>query len=704
MRWIMYISMPQSPDLHHRSNSPAWYALRRTLPVWSFEKNLKELCEKLPAYGVDELIVKVDTEEFSHGQPPLQWVQAYQPKLFQIKEAMAELGIVFSINPWITVGHIDRGRDNRGDLPGLRTCVGHDGVECRSCACPLCDVWRANTESLWTLYAQTRPHVIWVEDDIRTFNHGPVLFGCFCSEHMKRFSQRIGQTVTRQELVAAIMQPGRPHPWRAEFLDMQAELMIQTVSFLAKTVHRTSPDTHLGLMSSGPRMHCLEGRRWKEFAAALGDGLTLYSRPPMGNYSEDSLRGFYHSQDSIKITRYSLPSGVIEQTEIESVPFTRYSKSVAATFVEMAISFAYGCRGITMNLFDHCGTPMEDEPGFGAMLGRKKPFLNRLAELAGQPGQYRGVQLLFNERDSYSKHLIPNADYESLMADGYQASNMLESHGVPTTYDQEQTAIVVGQQVRGMDDEQIRKLLGKDRGLFLDGMAAAILSQRGYSDLIGGKIEMPRHLNTFWPEVFAAEEFFNPDFGGADRSYLTATIPSLGCRPSLAPMELASGAVVVSRMVDVDANRRQVASYAFENKLGGRVFVHGYDLASAYGISFLHTFRAKQLHGVVRWLSHNHPPILVNGDGVYPLAFRKDMGQLTMLGMFNLSLDAWQGVEFTLADHRQPARIDRLGGDGNWVDATSICRITNKEGNMHVNVDYNVSYDLPLVLRIAWEK
>ena len=61
----------------------AWYALRRTLPPWSFAENLQELVEFLPRYGVDELIVKVDTEEFTHGQPPLAWVKRYQANLFR---------------------------------------------------------------------------------------------------------------------------------------------------------------------------------------------------------------------------------------------------------------------------------------------------------------------------------------------------------------------------------------------------------------------------------------------------------------------------------------------------------------------------------------------------------------------------------------------------------------------------------------------
>jgi len=117
------------PELGRDRVSSAWYALRRTLPPWSFEQNLTELIQWLPKYGVDELIVKIDTEEFSHGQPDLRWIRQYRPKLAQIAKEMEKLGIVYSLNPWITLGHIDRGRDSRPLLPGLQPIVGHDGAE-----------------------------------------------------------------------------------------------------------------------------------------------------------------------------------------------------------------------------------------------------------------------------------------------------------------------------------------------------------------------------------------------------------------------------------------------------------------------------------------------------------------------------------------------------------------------------------------------
>jgi len=680
-----------------KSNA-AWYALRRTLPTWSFSENLAELVRCLERYGVDELIVKTDTEEFTHGQPPLEWVRAYRKNLFEIKRAMDKLGIVYSLNPWITVGHCDRGRDSRKMIPGLVTMVGHDGVKTTCCACPLSKAWRNHVEKVWTIYAETKPHVIWIEDDIRTFNHSPVEFGCFCREHMKLFSKRVGRKVTREELVAAILKPGKPHRWRAEYFDMQYEVMTDTVAFLAGVVHRTSPETSLGLMSSGPNSHCIDGRRWDEFASALADGKPLYSRPPMGNYSESSLRGFYYSHDSIKITRHCLPADVIEQTEVESVPFTKYSKSINATFLQMALSFAYGSHGVTLNLYDHCGSPLEDTPDFGRLLEEKKRYLNALANRCTRPGIYRGVRLLFHEKQSYRKVLRKDAQYANLRGDGHPIMEALESHGVPTTYDDSEVATVCGQTLRALGDKEIRALLS--RGVMLDGEAAFTLFERGYGAEIGLRsIQKPRFLDDIG--VFSAEELYNNDFGGARHRYLTLTLPDLGGRPDFAVMTPCKSARIISRLVDPDAARHHAAMYAFENKLGGRVVVGGIVMSTAFGPAYCNPYRLKLLQETFRWLARGKPPIFVRG-GVYPLSFRKDCEGYTVIGLFNLSLDPWESAEFEIADKRRIKKIDVLSTGGVWRKDKAFTS-SSKAGIIKLNYKGEIPFDRPLFATVHWK-
>ena len=353
----------------------ARYALRRTLPPWCFDECLAELLDFCQEASIDEIILKVDVEEFSHGIPTVEWLMAYMPKMKKVRDELKKIEVAFSINPWITVGHLDRGRDLRRIFPDFDWMVGHRGETCKAVACPLSEGWREHTKKLWQMYASLKPNVIWVEDDIRTFNHTPIDFGCFCEKHLEIFSKRAGEKVSREKLVEAILKPGKPHPWRALWLDLLRDVILDTCSMLAKTVHEVSPKTFLGLMSSGPAIHCAEGRDWNKLAEVLGDGKPIYSRPTLWNYNEGALTGLYDSARQIKRTRYVLPKGTIEQTEVENIPFTAFAKSSSFTALQILLSVAHGCDGATLNLFDHMGTTMTLDPDIVEMLSSHRKLV-----------------------------------------------------------------------------------------------------------------------------------------------------------------------------------------------------------------------------------------------------------------------------------------------------------------------------------------
>ena len=675
---------------HKKKSVHAWYALRRTLPPWCFERDLAELVELLPGYGVDEVIVKVDTEDFSHGHPTLDWVRAYEPNLHRLRDSMAKLGIVYSLNPWVTLCHCDRGRDARPTI-GNQVLVGHDGTSGKASPCPLSESWRDYIAAVWQIYAGTGPRVIWIEDDIRTFNHDPVRFGCFCPRHLRAFAKLVGRPVTRPKLVDAMLRPGKPHPWRAQYLDMQARIMIDTVQHIAKAVHEMDPNACLGLMSSGHQYHSIEGRQWKAFGRAMADGRPLYSRPPMGSYEETSLRNLYFSCDSIKGTRHMLPAGTIEQTEVENAYYSHYANSAVFTFLEMAVSFAFGSHGVAMNLFDHTGTPMQEEPVFGQMLADAKPFLNSLAAFCQQDGQYRGVRVLHHERASSIKRLIhqdvEKFNYAALTPDGCAGAEQLEAHGIPTTYEDEPVVATSGQTIAAFDDDEIRTMLRG--GLLLDATAACVLFERGFGRHIG-----LRRIDELGP--FGAEAFFNPAFGGADGVHMT-----LHMRPKVSVLEPARGAQIVSRLVDPDAQQHHVCSFAYENRLGGRVAVQAFDLSTVYRIAYCRRDRARQLQTIVQWLSRRDLPLLVRG-GPWPLAFRKDCGRESIVGLFNLSLDDWPGAEFSLDGARRIKRVRVLSQSGRWQTRKAIQWHKHDE-RMHLSCAEPVSHRRPLVMRIEWD-
>lgn len=652
----------------------AWYALRRTLPKWSVDRNLEELVEYCKQNYVDEIIVKVDSEDFTHGIPSIEWVDDYLPNLKRIKSRLNEIGVVFSLNPWVTLVHCDRGRQLHETYPDIDLMVGHDGTKCSACACPLSEGWKKVTRELWHRYAALGPDVLWVEDDIRLHNHQPAKFGCFCPLHMKEFSEIVGKDVSREELVEALLAPGEPHPYRKAWLDMNRDIMNETVAFIEGCVHEISPEIKLGLMCSLPTSHAIEGRDWDSFTTALAGEQTLVARPCLGNYIEVSPRGLYYSDAFMKVILNCLKPDTIIQTEVENWCFTGFSKSAKFTFLQCALSFLLGADGVTMNLYDHMGTPMSIDPGMGKMLHDKKAYLNAINERCLK-GSISGIQLLHPQTGSYNVHAKEDADIYDLSAAGHAWGHILGPLGFPTTFEKSNVVALSGQVVRSLSKERITEILSG--GVLVDLGALKCLIDAGFEDMLG--VSIKRTIFKY-DEPLAAEEYFNTDFGGAKDKYLTNTLPHLGGNPEMADMALAKETVVVSHLVDPDVHVKYPFLTLYENKLGGRVAVYPIDIEYMItGISFLNPYRKEQMDNVVEWLSRGDIALKVT-SGPYPLAVRIDKDGRIVLGVFNLTLDDWPSVTFDLTPGREiTGRVEVLQEDGTWREDESF--IVSQSGN-----------------------
>ena len=641
----------------------AWYALRRTLPPWNVDENLAELVEFCSHNHVDEVIAKVDTEEFSHGIPAIEWLDDYLPVLHLMKAELGRIGVLFSINPWVTPVHCDRGRDIHSTYPDIVRMVGHDGAQCKVCACPLSEAWRRITCELWRRYASLHPDVLWVEDDIRLTNHSPAEYGCFCELHIDKFAEREGMRVPREELVSAILDPGEPHPFRKAWLDLNRDTMVEVAHMLEQCVHEVSPETKLGLMCSVPTFtHAVEGRDWKSFTSALAGKQPLVARPCMCAYSEVSPRDIYESEYYVRSTLYCLEPNTIIQTELDNFPFSTYSKSTRFTFLQMALSFVLGADGVTMNLFDHLGTPMSVNPEFGELLRKEKPFLNGLASRC-QGGKAAGVRLLHAPDGSYHVRLRESAAYSELSPEGHGWRHVLEPLGFPITFEDSDVVALTGQVVRGLPSDLIREILSK--GVMLDLTALDCLTDMGYGDLLGAVIGRVFHKHS---EPLSAEEYFNAQWGGSAGKYMTLSSIYRDGDAVLAEIEPSSDAQVISRVVDPDTRPLYPLLTVFENALGGRVAVYPIDLERTISAAFLNPYRKQQFEEVIGWLAKDRVPMLVRG-GAYPLPFRADHDGYSVIGAFNLSLDDYPRISFDMdtAGHT-PHRIESIADDGAWRD------------------------------------
>ncbi len=632
------------------------FMLRRTLFPWKMEETVLEVVRYCTDFDVDEIIWKIDTEEFSHGLPELDRIRAYLPWLNQSRDMLFALGVGMSINPWVTQGMRDAGLNNRAVHPDFEWMTDITGVQANAIACPRSPGWRQWIKEAYALYASTRPRVLWIEDDIRIHGHRPVAWACFCERHLREFGDRLGRAFTREELAAEILRPGAPSPVRAAWLAFEGEAIHSILKEVADAVHAVSPDTHVGLMTSAPWAHAMEIRDWDAVLDALrGDHSFVTVRPCMGNYQENSPRGLYDSWQLVAGTLACLRQPVHACTEIENWPFTRFSKSVRFTRAQILLSAALRCPSMTFNMYDHVGTPLYEEPQYGVMLKEVRARADALAGTYLPEGVDRGIGILQPEDGGRHKRLEPNARYGDLSMNREHWAMPLQALGFSMTYEASDVIAISGKRLEAYA-ERLEPIFS--RGVLLDLSALECLLALGRADLVGVQL-----AETFQRRDRAtpAEEPLDPEFGGSPGTYMT--VDHLGLAARVGRIVPGPAARAVSRLVNPDREPVQPAFVLSENALGGRVALCPYEIGYGAATWFLNWHRRRQMTAILRWLFRGRLPLAVDGVA-WPLPMRTDFGNAIYLSVMNLSLDDWHTMTLAVNDRgaRRRAAILRPGG------------------------------------------
>ncbi|MBA3707607.1 MAG: hypothetical protein H0W83_02160 [Planctomycetes bacterium] len=635
------------------------YMLRRSLFPWKFAETIEETATFAAAHGIQEVIWKIDCEEFSHGLPTHDQIRAYLPWLERSRERLAQVGVAMSINPWATQGMRDAGWDLRAVFPDFEWMVDITGVTARSQACPMSPGWRAWLLSSFALYAGIKPDVLWIEDDFRVHRHRPVLYACYCDRHVASFSQKVGRTFTRETLAAEILKPGAPSPVRAQWFSHVGGNMAEVLELLAARVYATNRECRLGLMCSHPAMHATERRDWDRCIRAItGHHDHAVIRPAMGNYQEATPRGLYDSRQLVSSTLACVRAPVLACSEIENWPFSRYSKSVAFARAQVLLSAPLRCPSMSLNFYDHTGTALAEEPQYGRMLMDIRPRVDALVDAYRPDGRERGIGILHAEDGGDATHLTAGQDFSAISMGGEPWADILQAMGVGVSWQTADAVAVSGQKLRA-HAAQLDELFAK--GVLLDLSALETVIAMGRGDLVGVAL-----ASTFVRKDRATpmEELVDPAFGGAPHRMVT--VDHVGLTARVGELTLSAGARAISRLVDPDLHERMPGVVLFENRLGGRVAVYPYDLAGGMPTWFLNWHRQRQIAAVSAWLCRDRLPLMVSG-GAYALPIRTDYPDRTLVSVMNLSLDEWPEVVVTTDSEGMGNRVQRLNREGAWV-------------------------------------
>lgn len=472
------------------SKDPFQYVFRFCCdPGFNDREEIDALMRYVDEAKVDDVAVFCNVEEINTGHMSFAEQDVFINMMRSLQPLLEAKGITMSVNHWHSVMHADLGKRFAPDQ-NFRPMVDVRGNTADLCVCPLCSQWQDYIGSIYARYARLEPSILWVEDDFRLHNHDPLVWGgCFCREHMKLYSRRAGKELTREEFLAGVLQPGKPHPYRAIWLDVARQTMLSAAEAISAAVRKVSQNAKVGLMSSVPYVHAAEGRDWHAILNTLAGGAVPVDRIHLPGYQENSPSNYLHNFNMVSMmNRAMVPAGTEIYPELENFPFSLFSKSRRFTRFQLLSALPLDLAGITIDLYDLNGNGIVWEDGYQDMLAEVKPYLNTLTELGVFKGTRRGVQVLYSQRSSYHLHTVRGEAMEELYPHECFWGGLLPAMGIPYAYcdhiPEGEIVAASGQVLRSFTEAEVAALFEKNF-VILSGDAAWTLYDMGLGSLAG---------------------------------------------------------------------------------------------------------------------------------------------------------------------------------------------------------------------------
>jgi hypothetical protein len=558
---------------------------------------------------VDEIMFFYFAEEQNDGHETSarlrQWVERSRP----YREAVQRAGVQVSLNPWHSLLHCDRSRSLKPDQ-AWQTMVDYQGNVATAVVCPLDETWQRYFLDSLRLYAAEGFRAVWIDDDIRYHNHAPLQWGgCFCPLHVAEFNRRAGTQATREEIVAACLAPGEPHPWRALWFDMWQETLLAFLDECRRVLadgEGVPAGTQMGLMSSAMEAHAAEGRRWADWWAAFGGGQPPVHRPHFWTYGDATGPMLIHGIAALDQNRSIQPPDLETGPEIENFPYGRWNKSFRQTFAQMAVAHVLGSTNLNISMYDFMGNRPDDEAERAAFLKRVRPNLDWLADRFPMTMRSVGVGVPWSQDMGRTIRTERGESWFELHCPSRGWAYWLGAAGVAfSARAQEGVNALSGSLAWAFDDATLKRWLAS--GLLLDGPAAAILVERGLDEWIG--VRSCRWI-TQDDALYSMEECRDPAFG--QRAGGQISVNSRRHTRRLLQVEPLDGVRFISNLRGPTQQIVGHGAFTFENALGGRVAVAPWD-ASTDTTPMMDIHRATQLRRITAWLAGSQPTGWVEG-------------------------------------------------------------------------------------------
>ncbi len=566
--------------------------LRLYIPFWNAEKIMADTLAYCKGTGIRDLLL------FSDAQY-LVWNQLSRDEVLRECAVLTTAVKYFKEHGFRTVGintslmQMQSRADHRRHEDYDHWLTYADGSTDHRLPCPLDPKLMDYIDFFYGKLAKTGADFIYMDDDLRyMYNGSKNTLGCMCPLHLKAFSGRTGKKWTAKTLSEALLE--KPAV-RKEFLKLLGESLNDIASRIRQAVKQADKRVRVGLMVPCTNSISTSGGKLADTAAAISGTEKPLLRPCIGPYQDYDRKFVFAGLFHLELTRHLFKNQAEYTPELETSPSTTVSKSCT-------VSRFYIIQGILNRMpaplftpVGYCGDTPFIEPAYPEMFRRSGKYFERLTALAPDPEKRIGVHLFGNIAVAQSCN-DRIRQVNELFFPCCAIHNVLDSAGIPHTYEDSGAAFLCGIHAAPLSDREIRSLLKKS--LLIDGHAASILTERGFGPEIGIRnISCAPHCGS---EKAVSEEFF----GFYTGSYLQSRMAPAGTVYRLNPMP---DAEELSSFCDHDLKRVGPAVIRFVNRYGGKIAVLPYAVtegcAGAASFHLICAQRQQMLRNLFRWMA-----------------------------------------------------------------------------------------------------
>lgn len=523
-----------------------------------------------------------------------EWIEGAQ-KFVEVKKALQPYGIECAW--WMSCVL------RLGQKEGFSKIVDHAGIENDYSLCPLNENFKEQVSDDVALFAKiAKPSFIITEDDF-CVHANAWRYGCLCDLHLKGFEKWTVKSYTREELTAIFDSKTKEsltllRTWR----EFTKDSTVKLAERIREKLDLETPEIPMGTMESF-------ASDMEDLTEALARALAGKRHTPFSRLYGASYNG-YKSEDIPRIMAHSLyerqhiGDNFIFLHESDSFPSLRYFSSATVLKAVMSTAYSYGFDGSNYN---NMSIQMIDFPneekGYGAMFAVERARFNALHEKVREC-ELDGVGILY---DPFWNTV--DADHRCDPMWVKPLSNM----GIPYTTKEAKVTCMDWVHAKYLEDSEILRYLSK--GLLLDGDAAKILCERGYSEYLGvwmgDDVAVGMYQFDLGAREVIREEFL---YGSPGKEMAPAHWFANGYNGKLYKMDVIDEKCeIITEEINENNELVSVAMTRFENKLGGRIMILGQTLenksapsVNQYSQSLYNYRRQRIFQEMIKWCGGEH--------------------------------------------------------------------------------------------------